>query len=63
MNKRSMGAIATLIMLGGCAMAPDYQPPESRLNSVYLNQGAQGTTTEGELGHTWWTQFNDPQLN
>ncbi|MGS3184838.1 efflux transporter outer membrane subunit [Aeromonas taiwanensis] len=63
MNKRSVGAIATLIMLGGCAMAPDYQPPESRLNSVYLNQGAQGTTTEGELGHTWWAQFNDPQLN
>ncbi|MFM5441339.1 efflux transporter outer membrane subunit [Aeromonas enteropelogenes] len=63
MNKRSIGAIATLIMLGGCAMAPDYQPPESRLNSVYLNQGAQGTTTEGEPGHTWWAQFHDPLLN
>ena len=65
MNMRNLTPIVVALMLSGCAVGPDYQPPSPVLETEYLNQG--GTETSPSSGitvsNTWWYQFNDPALN
>ncbi|PSW19810.1 hypothetical protein C9I98_10115 [Photobacterium sanctipauli] len=62
--------IALVLVLTGCATAPDYVAPEDVFVSHYLNQDAAGTSVStppiqpGMLtGEKWWYQFNDDILN
>ena len=58
--KRSIVIVMNLLLLGGCAIGPDYRKPEITAPPAWMVdiQKAQDTANT-----TWWGQFNDPVLN
>jgi NodT family efflux transporter outer membrane factor (OMF) lipoprotein len=55
------GAVAALLLLGGCTAGPDYHAPAVAVPPAY--GGAPSATASGaDLGQ-WWTAFGDPVLN
>jgi outer membrane protein, multidrug efflux system len=58
--------VALLFGLGfcqGCAVGPDYVPPEMAMPDAWHQELAAGLA-EGEADfQTWWTTLNDPTLN
>lgn len=55
-------------LLVGCAVGPDYKAPETKVPSQYAStQPATQPTTQAAATQpvlaTWWTSFNDPQLD
>jgi outer membrane protein, multidrug efflux system len=58
--KRSIVIVMNLLLLGGCAIGPDYRKPEITSPPAWMVdiQKAQDTANT-----TWWGQFNDPVLN
>jgi multidrug efflux system outer membrane protein len=58
-----------LIMLSGCAVGPDYRPPETKVPSTWDGQNAispanpSKTTLDPATLVEWWTAFNDPTLS
>ncbi|MFV3331117.1 efflux transporter outer membrane subunit [Pseudomonas sp. NY15437] len=67
--KHSLTPLACcLILLGGCAVGPDYEAPQPQAPASW--QAAHSGDTQlhpaqGDvrLGEDWWTLFNDPVLN
>ena len=68
MNHSLTPLACCLILLGGCAVGPDYEAPETMSpaswQAAHSGQAAlapsAGTT---QLAEDWWTLFNDPVLN
>lgn len=66
MKHKIIGRVAmtacALLALSGCAVGPDYQPPELVVQQDYVDvlnqQSLQRTDTV-----RWWEHFNDPVLN
>lgn len=54
--------LAWVLMLGGCAVGPEYQAPDVALPDAWPEHVTLGTT-EREAWRYWWYQFNDPALN
>jgi NodT family efflux transporter outer membrane factor (OMF) lipoprotein len=61
-------ALAALVLAGlstGCAVGPDYAPPETAIPKAYLGAQATGqarvAASEADLS-AWWAAFGDPQL-
>lgn len=59
---RVASTACALLALAGCAVGPDYQPPELAMQQAYVDvnnpQSLQRTDTL-----RWWEHFNDPVLN
>ena len=58
--KRSIVIIMTLLLVGGCAIGPDYQKPEITAPPAWMVDMQTAKDTANTL---WWEQFNDPALN
>jgi multidrug efflux system outer membrane protein len=58
--KRSIVIVMNLLLLGGCAIGPDYRKPDIESPPAWMvdMQKAQDTANTA-----WWGQFNDPVLN
>ncbi|MGF6780531.1 efflux transporter outer membrane subunit [Paraburkholderia sp. GAS334] len=61
-----MVALALALALAGCAVGPDYKQPAVSVPASY-KEAAEGwkvaqPADQGDRG-TWWTIYNDPQLN
>jgi NodT family efflux transporter outer membrane factor (OMF) lipoprotein len=54
-----------LILLSGCAVGPKYHPPVVQAPPAYKEVGnwKPAQPNDQNLGGTWWTIFQDPQLN
>ena len=52
----------SLLFFTGCAVGPNYQEPHIALPSNYTIKTTLSEEDEVQL-RSWWTQFNDPQLN
>jgi NodT family efflux transporter outer membrane factor (OMF) lipoprotein len=54
-----------LILLTGCAVGPKYHPPVVQAPPAYKEAGnwKPAQPNDQNLGGTWWTIFQDPQLN
>jgi multidrug efflux system outer membrane protein len=56
-------------MLAGCAVGPDYHPPETKVPTTWDGQNvvtpaqASKTTTNSANLVEWWNAFNDPTLS
>jgi multidrug efflux system outer membrane protein len=48
------------LIITGCTVGPNYQPPHTSVPSAWLGTAGQ-TTAAADLIH-WWTAFNDPNL-
>ncbi len=58
--KRSIVIAMTLLLLGGCAIGPDYKRPEITAPPAWMVDMQTAKDTANTL---WWEQFNDPALN
>ncbi|NTW60902.1 MAG: efflux transporter outer membrane subunit [Nitrospirae bacterium] len=55
-----MVIVMTILLLGGCAIGPDYRKPETASPPAWLVDMQQAKDTANTA---WWEQFNDPTLN
>ena len=62
-KNRDVSAITILVLMlvSGCAVGPNYKPPEVRMPDVWGQQVAKELTGDSAL-ETWWTAFDDPLL-
>ncbi|MGA2867265.1 MAG: multidrug efflux RND transporter permease subunit [Verrucomicrobiota bacterium] len=56
-----LGGVSVLL-LGGCAVGPNYQPPQTAVGASFAN-GNQPATAANQTAVTWWRGFADPELN
>jgi NodT family efflux transporter outer membrane factor (OMF) lipoprotein len=63
-HSRSLAFLLILIVLTGCAIGPDYKPPEVALSASFLGQnGVQHRAVHSKADlQTWWAAFDDPLL-
>ena len=54
-----------VVQSSGCAVGPKYQRPATEVPSAYKETGnwKPAQPNDQNLGGTWWTIFQDPQLN
>jgi len=52
------GAVLPLL-LSGCALGPDYEPPQPRIASGWAGEAQAGAVASG----AWWQDLNDPMLD
>jgi multidrug efflux system outer membrane protein len=57
--RRALVAGLGAALLAGCTLGPDYQRPELKAPAVFQYEPQQAAETADT---TWWTQFQDPQL-
>src|SRR5437660_5329063 len=55
----------TVLPFSGCAVGPKYHPPVAQAPPAYKELGdwKPAQPNDQNLGGTWWTIFQDPQLN
>jgi NodT family efflux transporter outer membrane factor (OMF) lipoprotein len=73
LNNRCLGwSILSLLLLGGCAVGPDFEKPSSKApekwsdlpaKTVQANSELPSSTIQAAADTTWWKQFNDPLLS
>ncbi|WPO98307.1 efflux transporter outer membrane subunit [Pseudomonas sp. HR96] len=58
-------ALATLVVLGGCMVGPDYQRPTAPISTQFKEAaGWKAASPQDELPKgPWWELYQDPQLN
>lgn len=56
------GIVAALMLLAGCVVGPDYEPPEFELPQAWPANAALDTASGEALGD-WWRRFEDPALD
>lgn len=57
--------VLALLQLSGCAVGPKYHPPVVEVPPAYIEAGnwKPAQPNDANLGGTWWTIFQDPQLD
>ncbi len=63
MSARTLSAAIALAVLAGCAVGPDYQPPHAPAPAEWATGLAGGETAAPAALASWWTSFEDPDLN
>jgi outer membrane protein, multidrug efflux system len=58
--KSGLPVCVALLLLGGCAVGPDYKRPRVEAPATYRSAELQGTNSLGNL--PWWQVFKDPAL-
>ena len=58
--KRSIVIVMTFLLLGGCAIGPDYRKPEIASPPAWI---VDQKIAQDMANTAWWEQFNDPTLN
>lgn len=63
-HPRSLALLLSAGILTGCAVGPDYRPPEIALSSTFLGQeGVDHRQVQRQADLTiWWAAFDDPLL-
>src|SRR5262245_48940005 len=64
--RRPVLAGAVALALTGCAVGPDYRPPQTVTPDQWHELPATGVRVESPDAPSlaaWWTTLNDPQLN
>ena len=63
-NHSYLGAGAALLFLAaGCAVGPDYKPPEVSAPATWQEGAQRGVDTQTADMAGWWKSFNDPLLD
>lgn len=60
-----LSAVVISLLLAGCSVGPDFQPPENHLASGWnnLSSAQQSRPAATDTSVNWWKSFNDPQLD
>ncbi|MBV1692597.1 efflux transporter outer membrane subunit [Novosphingobium sp. G106] len=65
-SRAPLSVVLCLTALGGCSMAPAYQPPKIAMPAAYKESGTWLVVPAGEAmpaSGEWWTAFRDAQLD
>ena len=60
--KHSAVSLVALLAISGCAVGPDFVPPETETQPQFLGTSQDGVSPEQVL-QKWWGNFGDPTLN
>ena len=55
--------LSVIVVLGGCAVGPDFAKPETKLNENWSEKADPRIATQTEVDNQWWKTFNDPKLD
>jgi multidrug efflux system outer membrane protein len=55
--------LALLALLSGCAVGPNYKPPQTSVAASFANSPTNASTGNEATLATWWKGFNDPKLD
>jgi multidrug efflux system outer membrane protein len=58
-----LGSLAAVGIAGGCAVGPDYHPSTPHVPATWSSPPANGLTDIAAAASTWWTSFNDVELD
>ncbi len=58
-----MGIVGIAAILGACAVGPDYRPSAPNAPPVWVSPGSDGLTDKASASASWWTSFNDAELD
>lgn len=64
-KRKQKGALPLLgltFALGGCAVGPDFQPPEAAVQDNWIEKGDKRVSNK-EIKSEWWRTFRDPTLD
>lgn len=63
-ERLTLAALALAALLAGCAVGPDHQPPQPRVEAGFVNAGATATNAQAPSGDItrFWQAFNDAAL-
>jgi NodT family efflux transporter outer membrane factor (OMF) lipoprotein len=56
-------AAAGIAGAGGCTVGPDYHPPAAHAAAAWSSPVANGLTDSASAASSWWTSFNDAELD
>ncbi len=56
-------AAAGVVLVGGCEVGPNYQPPVARAPVAWSSPVANGLTDGASAASSWWTSFKDAELD
>ena len=59
---RGVAAVG-IVGVGGCAVGPDYHPPTAHAPVAWSSPVANGLTDSASTLSSWWTSFNDVELD
>jgi len=59
---RLLAALACAVLLAGCAVGPDYKPPQTPTPKAWATQAAGPESPTPASLAQWWTAFGDPVL-
>jgi NodT family efflux transporter outer membrane factor (OMF) lipoprotein len=63
MNVKISGLAVATTILTGCAVGPNYHPPQASVPATYTQQLPAPTNQAPQELARWWRVFNDPQLD
>ncbi|WP_130834527.1 efflux transporter outer membrane subunit [[Erwinia] mediterraneensis] len=65
LRARPLSLLTLALCLSGCAVGPDYQPPEAQTPARYRDLPSQAASRPlaAATSPLWWQSFNDAQLN
>src|SRR5436309_325399 len=55
--------IAALVILAGCAVGPNYRPPQTSVAGSFANAPTNAVAADEALLATWWSGFQDATLS
>ncbi|WP_424360758.1 efflux transporter outer membrane subunit [Methylocystis parvus] len=61
-QKGALPALGLVFALGGCAVGPDFNPPEAALQANWIEKGDKRVASK-EIKSDWWRTFHDPTLD
>src|SRR6266849_396250 len=59
----SLPVFCTSILLSGCAVGPNYKPPQTVVAASFANNPTNVASADGAALATWWRGFNDYRLD
>ena len=59
----AVAVFSFLLVLGGCAVGPNYKRPQVPVPQQWTVAPARGTSTKPPVTDEWWSAFQDPELN
>jgi multidrug efflux system outer membrane protein len=56
-------ALGALLLLGGCAVGPNYKAPQTAVASAFENSPTNAASADDTALASWWKSFNDTTLD
>src|SRR5580765_245900 len=62
-NRSWLSAVGFMVFLAGCAVGPNYKPPQTSVAASFANAPTNAVSHDEAALATWWQGFNDARLD